>query len=363
MEISRFQVRSCLQEMNKQAAAGFPYCFTHQLKGTWIMLDPETVVELVLKRLKLLEEADPRELEKLTAVQMVEQGYVDPVAVFVKDEPHKVSKIKEGRFRLISNCSIVDECIKRLLFKEQNEADKLDCYNPNGSAGGWDWTTDEAAAICYNSVEAWLPEAASSDISAWDWSLAMWLFRAETEVRRRLNGSSRESLWFRIATNITTCFGRSVYVLSDGTAYVLENDGVQKSGDLNTTTGNGRMRNIIACLLGAKNSKSCGDDNISTYVEDAVEKALRYGVRLTDYTKIDLKAGFEFCSAMFTEAKAIPLSCVKALYTLLTDPPSTEKLTVFLREFRHAPDLDQARKAISLSGYMDVISGITYSDS
>lgn len=354
--LSRAQIRDCLQEMNKSAVPGYPYSFRHPTKGAWIENSCEDLVDAVLKRLKLLEDADPSDLEKLAATELVDRGYVDPVAVFVKNEPHKVSKIKEGRYRLISNCSIVDECIKRLVYGVQNDADKDDCYSPNGSAGGWDWTTDQAAKKCYDSLLSWLPQAATSDVSAWDWSLNSWLFTAELEVRRRLNGASAGSLWFRVASNITICFGRSVYILSDGSAYVLQNDGVQKSGDYNTTTSNGRMRNLLSCLLGCENSKSMGDDNVSTYVDGAVEKALEYGVRLTDYRKVDLEEGFEFCSSIFNGSRAIPLTCVKALYSLLADFPSEEKLLIFLREFRHAPELDSARAAISASGYLEALN-------
>lgn len=353
--ITRLQVRECFHQMNKDAVAGYPYSFVHAKKGQWIDRDVETLIDLVLIRLQLLEETDPKVVGQLMPEELVDQGFVDPVAVFVKNDPHPMRKIVEGRYRIISNCSLVDECVKRLLYTEQNNADKDECYEPNGSSGGWDWTTDEAAARCYKSVEPWLDEAATSDVSAWDWSIAAWMFDAELKIRKILNGASDVGSWSKITANLTMCFGKSVYVLSDGDALILQNDGVQKSGDLNTTSGNGRMRNMISVLVGrgqTKNTKSAGDDNLSTFVDGSVEEALKYGIRLTDYKKIENKEeGFEFCSNIFTPTRAIPLTCVKSLYKLLSSKPDPELLEVFYREFRHAPDIYDARVAISYSGY------------
>ena len=41
----------------------------------------------------------------------------DPIKVFVKQEPHKMSKIKQERYRLISGVSLVDTLVDRLLLQ------------------------------------------------------------------------------------------------------------------------------------------------------------------------------------------------------------------------------------------------------
>jgi len=350
-EVSRQMIREAFAKMNGTAVPGTPYAFTYPRKSDWIEKDLECLVDMVLIRLCLLENSSSSTVEALYNTTLIDLGYQDPVSVFVKDEPHTIEKIKQGRYRLIANCTLVEEAIKRLLFAEQNEADKNDCYNECGSAGGWDWTTDEAAARCFECIRPWLPNAATSDVSAWDWSFKEWMFMAELEIRRRLNGASTKSSWYKISYNVYKSFCRSVYVLTDGSAYTLEHPGVQKSGDYNTTTTNGRIRNLMAVLVGSDKSKSAGDDNISTWVEDAVHKYAKYGIRVTDYERV--KDGkVKFCSATFTESKAIPDSAMKSLYKLLWSQPSYMLLDTFRNEFRHAPDLERAEAAILRSGYL-----------
>nr|UHS71501.1 MAG: hypothetical protein 2 [Sobelivirales sp.] len=344
-------IREAFGKMNGTAVPGTPYHFTYPRKSDWISKDLESLVDLVLERLTLLEYIAPSNLELHANTELIAYGFQDPVSIFVKGEPHKIEKIQQGRYRLIANCTLVEEAIKRLLFAEQNDADKADCYNESGSAGGWDWTTDEAASRCFRSLKSWLPTAATSDVSAWDWSVKEWMFMAELEIRRRLNGASKTSSWYKISYNVYKCFCRSVYILTDGTAYTLEHPGVQKSGDYNTTTTNGRIRNLMAVLVGSEKSKSAGDDNISTYVDDAVAKYAKYGLKVTDYKKVE-NGRVPFCSATFTEDKAIPDSAMKSLYNLLMSKPSYMLLDTFRNEFRHAPDIDKAEAGILSSGYL-----------
>nr|WPR18152.1 MAG: protease polymerase P70 [Chemarfal virus 148] len=352
VKISRQRIRDMFVDMNMDAVSGYPYSLRWSLKGDMVEEDTELLVDLVLQRLHALDTFDPDDFDFHSNIDLVERNLMDPISIFVKGEEHTLKKIEERRMRLIMNCSIVDEVVERLLFGCQDLKDKINCYDPCGSAGGWDWSTDEAAQRCYQSLRPWLDDAATNDASGWDWSLNKFLFEDELQVRKCLNKATEQSAWWRIARNYVNCITRSVYVLSDGTMLVTQYDGIQKSGRYTTTSSNGRMRNLVACMMGCKMSKSSGDDNLSSYHEDAVEKAKRFGIRLTDYRKVDPRQGFEFCSQIFTPEKAIPLGCAKALRNLLGKKPDIAKLQIFRREFRHSPDIGKAERALQAYGYL-----------
>jgi len=71
--------------------------------------------EMVLDRLELLMGTSLENMEKMTRRECVARGFMDPVRVFVKNEPHKLSKIQTGRVRLIMSVSIIDKMIEMLL--------------------------------------------------------------------------------------------------------------------------------------------------------------------------------------------------------------------------------------------------------
>lgn len=354
---SRQMVRNAIEDLKGNSVPGYPYCFTYGKKKLWKENRREELVDMVINRIsKLL--AVGEEIESMSAIEMVDRGLVDPVAIFVKNEAHTMEKIAQGRWRLISNCTLIDEIIARMLSTNQKKVDDRNCYNQDGSAGGWDWSTDGSAARCYESVEPWISEAASNDARAWDWSLRRELFDIDDEIRRRLNGASKSSSWFRLKRNSTICKTRKVFVTTDGRLFCLVNDGVQLSGHYDTTTTNCRIRNFVAVFSGSKHSKSAGDDNISSYVEDAVERAKKWGITLTDYKKVDMSEGFEFCSQHFTKNKAVPVSCTKPLFNVLMKKPNIKDYETFCKEFRNAQDIELAKRTLYACGYMaEIASG------
>lgn len=353
---SRQLVRNAIEELKGNSVPGYPYCFTYGKKKMWRDNRREELVDMVIMRIHKLLELESKDIEGMSASEMVDKGLIDPVAIFVKNEAHSVEKIAQKRWRLISNCTLIDEIIARMLSTNQKKVDDNHCYNQDGSAGGWDWSTDAGAARCYQSVKPWIPKAASNDARAWDWSLRRRLFEIDDEIRRRLNGAKIESSWFRLKRNSTICKTRKVFVTTDGRMFCLIYDGVQLSGHFDTTTTNCRIRNFVAVYSGSKHSKSAGDDNISSYVEDAVEKAKLWGITLTDYKKVDISEGFEFCSQHFQETKAVPVSCTKPLFNLIMKEPTIKDYEIFCKEFRNAADLELAKRTLYACGYFTNIA-------
>lgn len=349
-EITLKRVYDVFEQLQGDATTGLPWMLVWKTKKEFIENYPTLLLHCVLDRLQKLATIDPASLNEKDTKALISEGYTDPVRVFVKNELHKIDKIKEGRFRLICNVSIVDEVITRLLCNTQNKADNDACYRDCGTAAGWNFADDINAGICHASLRGWLSEAATNDMSGWDWTVRDWCFKVDKEVRRRLCGASIGSAFDRILTNLYICLCKKAYVTGDGKIYCNEYPGVQASGSPNTTNSNSRIRNAVSYLIGCRNTKSMGDDNISTHVEGYVEKAKEYGFRVTDYKPVR-DGEFEFCSHLFTPEKAIPLNIYKGLGNLLLKGYSNMEFDQFKREYRHSPDLGVCLDIVDRSGY------------
>lgn len=352
--LSDREIYDVMRQMKAQALAGLPYMIgRNKTKSSWFVKDPEFIVACVRERIFKLNSIKPEDLRKLSAKELVEQGYVDPVRVFIKNEFHPIEKIKSGRFRIVCNVSLVDEIVMRLLCTKQNDSDSNNCYRGQGTAIGWDFMSgDYESARCYESVASWVEEACTNDASGWDWSVAEWCFDIDLEVRIKLNGAAPDSSFQRILRNVYICLANSVFVTSDGKMYRAKFRGIQKSGLFNTGHTNSRMRNGVAFLCGCDKSISMGDDNMSTHVDGYEEKALVYGFKLTDMRKNEPGGGFEFCSHMFYPDKCVPLNVWKGLANLLNSGANLERLEQFRDRYRHAPEIEEVERVIEKCGYL-----------
>ncbi len=102
---------------------------------------------------------------------------------FVKDEPHKLAKAKEGRLRLIIASSLPVQVVWHVCFREMNNLLISRVYQTPFVHG---------LVLCYGGWRRFLVEAATlgfevgKDLSAWDINAPGWVFRADLELRRRL---------------------------------------------------------------------------------------------------------------------------------------------------------------------------------
>lgn len=278
----------------------------------------------------------------------MERNLCDPIRVFIKNEPHKTSKVEEGRLRLISNVSIVDEIIDRLVSQPQIEAEIANYSSIPAKAGlGF---TDEMSREFYESLPKDLV-LASSDVSAWDWRFQSWMFVACMELDVRLcKRPTRE--WIKLLHNRTMCLSFKHFMTSDGQAYSQVLPGIQASGSFRTTSWNCKARVMAAYMVGASWAAAMGDDAIEEYLPDANREYKKIGVVVTDYMESSemleaTGAEYEFCSHFYHPTKAIPLNWVKRLYNLLQHRRSDELLQQFLWESRHDPNLPHCQAIIN----------------
>lgn len=292
-------------------------------------------------------------------VLLVQQGLCDPVRLFVKDEPHNVAKLSEGRVRLIMSVSLVDQLIERLLYTEQNKAE-IKAWTDIPSKPGIGLHDGGIDAIL-DSVVPHYSEAAEADVSGFDWSVQEWELNADAEMRIKLafapNKESRV-VFDSLVRGRTYCLARTLYSLSDGRLIAQRRPGVQLSGSFNTSSTNSRIRALLTRLVGARWCIAMGDDCVESYVEGAIKRYNELGHTVKFYKKCEDNR-FEFCSQIFDveKRKAWPASLDKMLVRLLShrQPSEEEKLGLiaqFLYEARHSPELQEALHMLVSVGWL-----------
>jgi hypothetical protein len=274
-------------------------------------------------------------------MDLVKLQLVDPVRVFIKDEPHKISKAQQGRFRLISSVSLVDQIIERLCFAEQNFLEVLQ-HEHIPSKPGMGLHDDGLQAI-YNTVSTF-DRPVEADVSAWDWSVQEWQLQMDVDFRIWAYGLQNDDIRANLMRNRVTCLSRTVYCTSDGNLYSQLAPGIQLSGSYNTSSTNSRIRVLTAYGLGVPKIIAMGDDSIEEFSEGVFDGYIKCGHDMKMYTEVG-KESFEFCSTRFDGSwKGYPANADKMFYKLLSHSSGLSAIERHLLyqqwyyEMRHHPD-------------------------
>lgn len=303
-----------------------------------ILDDPlkvDTVIDAAYDRLLSMERLGGN-VFSLTAEQLVQEGVCDPVRAFIKMEPHKRTKLDQGKYRLISGLSIVDQIVDRMLFCCQNELEIANWDRiPSKPGIGLD---DDGLRV----MAKWFREVlesgrlVSTDVSGWDWAVKEWLLQMDLEARTRLCDGSG-SLWHFYARCRYLCVSRKCFVLPDGSLIAQAIDGIMASGWYNTSSTNSRMRamlRLIAYLLScsergvefdsveAMKVVAMGDDAVESELDDRSYEVLsELGFTVKDRTVFSSLEGVEFCSHQwYADGLARPVNWVKTLYRFASHP-------------------------------------------
>jgi hypothetical protein len=286
-----------------------------------------------MQRIGLLKKTSPEELKMLSPLELIQRGFVDPVKVHVKNEPHKQKKLREGRVRIISGVSMVDELIERLLCSLQNNTEIAN-WLTIPSKPGIGLTSDEQVRDFVQTIPE---DVASSDVTGYDWCLHEWLFELDVACRIRLACAPMDGCFARVLQNRVICLCRSLFVLSDGQCFEQTFPGIMKSGSYLTSSTNSRIRFLLALIIGASWAYTMGDDCLEQYVNDAIDKYHALGIEIKEY-----KRSNEFCSHVFVDGVAIPLNFPKGLFRLATTfhiDNNLMRLEQFSSEYRHSHEL------------------------
>ncbi|UYG54067.1 putative RNA polymerase, partial [Dregea volubilis polerovirus 1] len=350
-----FQVdfKEAVMSLELDAGIGLPYIAYGQPTHRGWVENPDLLpilAQLAFDRAQKLSEVN---FEGMSPEELVRQGLVDPIRLFIKKEPHKTAKLIEGRYRLIMSVSLVDQIIARILFQNQNKRE-ICLWRAVPSKPGFGLSTDEQisefvnnlAQTCGVSAEevitSWQKYVLPTDCSGFDWSVSQWMLEDELEVRNRLT-LDLTPLCARLRKAWLYCLGHSVFALTDGTLLAQELPGVQKSGSYNTSSSNSRIRVMAAFHAGASWAMAMGDDALESPDGDlSIYKQLGF--------KVEVGEQLEFCSHVFKAPNlAIPVNFGKMLYRLIHSyEPECGNLEVLrcylqalhsvLYEIRHDPD-------------------------
>lgn len=302
-----------VKSLDWQSSPGYPYCLGNPTNEKFFQAvdgDPSQARMLAIWDLLL-----QRLLERTS----------DPIRLFIKPEPHKVKKLVEGRYRLISSVSVIDQIIDSMLFEPMNRkmvVNHLEMPSKFGWSpyvGGW--------KIMPVSGKLAL------DKSAWDWTVPAWLCELSFEVRRRLCVNPNP-VWEELARwRYQQLFGNPWFITSGGQMLKQKTPGVMKSGCVNTISDNSIqqfMLHALCCFeVGSPTTMlwSMGDDTLQ---ESLQEKQSQYEERLARHCLIkDSSSKIEFAGHEFRGMQVEPAYFGKHCYNLLhADPAVVNELGV-----------------------------------
>ncbi|ABV55637.1 P1-P2 fusion protein [Melon aphid-borne yellows virus] len=303
------------------AGIGVPYiAYGRPTHRGWVE-DPKLLPILARLTFNRLQKMLEVRFEHLSPAELVQAGLCDPIRVFVKGEPHKQSKLDEGRYRLIMSVSLIDQLVARVLFQNQNKRE-ITLWRAVPSKPGFGLSTDEQVVEFMEILSAqvgvapkelignWQHHLIATDCSGFDWSVSDWLLEDDMEVRNRLTLDINETTK-RLRSAWLKCISNSVLSLSDGTLLSQQVPGVQKSGSYNTSSSNSRIRVMAAYHCGAEWAMAMGDDALES-VGSNLAKYAELGF------KVEVSSKLEFCSHIFErEDLAIPVNKAKMIYKLI----------------------------------------------
>lgn len=318
------------------ASPGYPYASTYPTNGDFIKLSKPELVRLTVDRLIALQEIDLLELFSLPAITLVRLGLADPIKVFIKDEPHKPAKIKEGRMRLISSMSIVDQLVERVLFSGMNNEEirrwsSIPC-KPGMSL------SDVGLAKIKRYIGKW-KRIVSIDVSAWDWAFSGRDYASDF-LYRSLATQADEFAMSLMAKRLRV-LSLGTFVFESGRVVSQEIPGLMKSGSYLTSSTNSHVAVMLAYKAGAENVMAMGDDVVAELFSGvSFDDVRRYYVETGRKLKVDSNDVVEFCSHVFLDPPR-PADLSKMVCKLTSHVNYFDimnRLSNFRYETRHHPD-------------------------
>lgn len=246
-------------------------------------------------------------LERLNALET--RPAMDPIKVFVKEEPVKPSKVEKESYRLISGVSITDCMVDRYLFGDFCKHVQSCTKDLSGPAVPG-WTHSYGA---YKLMKRSLREPQCADKSSWDWTMQPWVVDCLLELVNRFYCDED----VRLLNRFKSLFDCAVYDIG-GNLYRQRSGGVMKSGCLGTLVFNSLaqvfIHQIAVMRSGVADAKifANGDDTIQERMPDCYyDEVSKLGCILKE-----VQLGYEFCGVEFGDEPK-PLYGRKNLYNLL----------------------------------------------
>jgi hypothetical protein len=305
------------ETVNRDATPGYPFNLQHATKGECLDARFPEIYNMVQERLRLLAFSDPRVVEQLTAVEMVQQGYCDPKYIIVKREGTKPPKIVSNTCRVVQAASIVDELVSKALehpvFKAVL-ADKARTFSLLGMALSG---TDAEAVLDAVAATQGEGELSANDAQAFEFSHS----RSAIRSSHRFSAVMMQCLGTPLATaldNYALCMSLSLFVFKDGVLWAQTRPRNMKSGVPGTSTHNTLIRHAIYHRAGGTGlCLSSSDDTLERRFPGAVEAYASLGYVIKDYDQ-DTRSSFECCSHYWRQGlEPVAKNVEKSFFNLL----------------------------------------------
>lgn len=355
-------VREMMLYVKKDSSPGTPYSMSCKSNGELFAQYGDVLVSIVVDRMHKREQTSLENMKTKTKMQLVAEGYCDPVRVFVKSEPHKIAKLKEGRVRLIHSVSIVDKLIEMVLIRHLTKLEIANWLNiPSKPGIGF---TPQDNKNLFDRIMGFGTNMCASDVEGWDWNVDQWQLEDDAEMVIKLCTNPTE-WWKHQIRSCAILEGRSVYQFSDGDLVVNDYLGMVNSGKYKTSSGNSRMRVKLARLVGARFCEAAGDDAVEQEVDDAVSKYARYGFKIKAYDRVN--DSFEFCSRIYRADKSYPLNLEKIVMNLVHNIPQSPMefamyLTGFENDLGEHPQYTETLAMLNEVGYLGLVGAQVIED-
>lgn len=256
-------------ELRREGFPGVPLASLGATNDALLKAHWDFIKAVVKERLGKLAARDYT-VEELAGGKSVEQGLCDAVKVFIKNEPHKLTKIRTGRLRLIWVMSMVDTLIDRLLWHKLTKSN-IEHWQDTAAAPGMG-ATDEAFKVIWSDLERLCTKFGidNSDVSGWDFSVKFWMQVCDYLGCLHTVRAPYGSTFQRVARNRLKITATPMLVLGDGRAFIFNRLAFQVTGRLRTSDGNTRMRLTLAALRGVA-CRAMGDDAVESALESSAE--------------------------------------------------------------------------------------------
>lgn len=261
--------------------------------------------------------------------------------VFIKQEPHKLSKAASGRWRLIMCPPLHVQVAWQMVFSGMNSAEIDESFNIPSQQG---------IVLCFGGWKMykrlWDQQGLScgTDKTAWDWTFPPWLFELDLRFRERLAIDASEE-WSSFARSLyEDAFRDTKVFLSDGRCFQQEFWGVMKSGCVSTISTNSHGQVLLHCFycyaldLPVRPFPAvCGDDELKhpghVLNLDVYES---FGVKIKSVSDT-----LEFVGHEFRETGPMPMYMGKHGFKIqyTADSVLVDALDSYLRNYAHCEDL------------------------
>nr|UQB76106.1 RNA-dependent RNA polymerase [Flumine sobemo-like virus 2] len=337
-----------------EASPGAPCALVANRNDALLSKMGERFNDEVLDRVERILAIPVEQLRVMGRKERLDRGLMDPVRVFVKNEPHKIEKIQQGRVRLIMSVSLTDKMIEMLLSRH---ICKLEIANWEDipSKPGIGFTPQDCKTVYDDIIGCGLPMR-YADVSGWDLNVKDWMIVDEADNIIKLCDNPSQD-WTHLMRSKALLESESIYQFSDGEMVMPTYKGIVNSGKLRTSRGNSSIRVRVADLVGSRKTIAAGDDTVENEVSDAVAKYAKFGIVLKEYEPV--RDSFEFCSHVYTPTSTYAVNAEKMVMNLLHQEPKNSlefRLTMlgFADEMSSHPEYEHILRQIESVGYYEV---------